>query len=129
MAHLQLIKNLRLLRRSHGYTQQNIADHLKLSRQAYTNYEKGLRSPDIDTIISLSNLYQVTLDQLISPNIYASATKARETNSYHYRKIQTESNNTMYLSDGETDLLLKYRELNEEDKKVLEGFLSNKGAD
>ena len=51
MANIQLSANLKRLRTDHDYTQTKIAKMLNISRQAYSNYETGNRSPDLDMLI------------------------------------------------------------------------------
>lgn len=53
------------LRKENGLTQEEIATKLKVSRQTISNWETGSAQPTIDKVIELSNLYDVSLDQLI----------------------------------------------------------------
>ncbi len=46
-------------------TQAEVAALLEISRQAYCNYENNQRKPDLVTLLRLSRLYHVSLDQLI----------------------------------------------------------------
>ncbi|MBT2603783.1 helix-turn-helix transcriptional regulator [Bacillus sp. ISL-53] len=55
-------------RKRKNYTQQRVADYLGLTRPAYTAYERGTRQPDYDTLKKLSDLYDVSLDFLITGN-------------------------------------------------------------
>lgn len=48
-----------------GYTQQQIAEFLGCNRATVTNYENGKRTPDIDTIVKLAKLYEVSADYLL----------------------------------------------------------------
>ena len=56
---------LKTHRKQHGYTQQEVADILNISRQAYSNYEHEKRSPRLPVLIKLADLYQISLDELI----------------------------------------------------------------
>ena len=62
-----LRNNIRKYRLACGYTQQNVAAVLGLSRSAYTYYETGTTTPDIESITRLARMFGVTLDQLVSP--------------------------------------------------------------
>lgn len=64
MANVQLAKNLKILRKKHNYTQQDLSDILNITRQAYSHYEQALREPDLNTLVHLSHLYKVSLDEL-----------------------------------------------------------------
>ena len=57
---------LRRLREDRGYTQQILADYLGVSKQAYSNYELGKRTPDITTLHKLSKFYQVPMESFFS---------------------------------------------------------------
>ena len=60
-----LSENLRKLRLACGYTQDDVATVLGLSRPAYTYYETGKTCPDLEAITKLAKMFGVTLDQLI----------------------------------------------------------------
>lgn len=48
-----------------GLTQQNIADKMHVSRQTISSWERGNSYPDINSLIKLSDYYQVSLDILL----------------------------------------------------------------
>lgn len=58
--------NLKNLRNHHGYTQEEVAEHLQVSRQAVSKWEKGESMPDIENCMALAKLYNVTLDNLVN---------------------------------------------------------------
>ncbi len=62
---LENANRLAELRRAHGYSQEDLADRLGLSRQAISKWERGEASPDTDNLIALSELYGITLDSLL----------------------------------------------------------------
>jgi transcriptional regulator with XRE-family HTH domain len=63
---VKLHERLAKLRRQHGFTQQHVADRLGMSRGAYSNYELGSREPDAENLVTLAQLYDVTVDYLIT---------------------------------------------------------------
>ena len=58
--------NLKRLRKEHQYTQENVAEKINVSRQSIAKWESGESNPDIDSLIKLSNLYNVSLDNLVN---------------------------------------------------------------
>ena len=58
-------QNLKDMRIKNKYNQEDIAEQLGVTKQTISNWEKGKRTPDIDSLIKLANIYQVTLDSLI----------------------------------------------------------------
>lgn len=61
-------ENIKKLRLKHRFTQQELADHLGVSRQALGLYEKEKREPGIDMLIKLADTFNVTVDYLIGKN-------------------------------------------------------------
>lgn len=53
------------MRRTHGYSQEDLAAKLGVTRQAVSKWECCESSPDTDNLIALSELYGVTLDELL----------------------------------------------------------------
>ena len=59
---------LKELRLSKGLSQQVVADYLEITRQAYSNYENGNRNPDNETLLKLSEFFNVSVDHLLRGN-------------------------------------------------------------
>lgn len=60
-----LKENLIMLRNIHGYTQEDIAGKIEISRQAYAKWESGATVPDIEKCKRLADVYGVTIDSLL----------------------------------------------------------------
>lgn len=58
------------LRRKQGYSQEELADKLNISRQSVSLWENNQTVPQIDYLIELSRLFNITLDELCGNNIY-----------------------------------------------------------
>jgi len=56
---------LQLLRRERGLSQEGLAEMLHVSRQAISKWESGSTYPEIDKIVTLSEIFGVTVDSLI----------------------------------------------------------------
>ena len=54
-----------MLRNIHGFSQEEIAGRINISRQAYAKWESGATVPDIEKCSLLADIYGVTLDSLI----------------------------------------------------------------
>ncbi|MFQ9510009.1 MAG: helix-turn-helix domain-containing protein [Lachnospiraceae bacterium] len=59
-----MANRIKTLREHHGYTQERVAQLINVSRQAYGMYERNQRSPDIAVLLSLADIYNVSLDYL-----------------------------------------------------------------
>ena len=57
--------NLIMLRKANGFSQEEIAEKIEISRQAYAKWESGATVPDIEKCMSLAEVYGVSLDSLV----------------------------------------------------------------
>ena len=62
---IELGNRLADLRKQHGYSQEDLADKLGVSRQAISKWERGEASPDTDNLIELAKIYDISLDELL----------------------------------------------------------------
>lgn len=100
MNNILLGERLRKLRLAGHYTQNYVSAHLHMARSSYCNYETGLRTPSLETLIQLAGFYNVTTDYLVGANVL---------------NISPEST----LSDEERRLLNTYRALRPKEQKEL----------
>lgn len=57
--------NLIMLRKIRGFSQEEIAGKIGISRQAYSKWENGETIPDIEKCALLADVYNVSIDSLI----------------------------------------------------------------
>ena len=57
--------HIRAARRNMGYTQEKLADRLDLSANFIAHLERGSRKPSLDTLIALSAILDVPLEDLL----------------------------------------------------------------
>lgn len=62
-------KNLALLRKKHKLTQLELAEKLNYSDKAVSKWEKGDSIPSIEVLLNIAKFYEVTLDDLVNPDI------------------------------------------------------------
>ncbi|MBO4899182.1 MAG: helix-turn-helix domain-containing protein [Lachnospiraceae bacterium] len=56
---------LKYLRESHGYSQEQVADELHISRQTYSHYECGRIVPPVNTLFRLATFFEIPAETLI----------------------------------------------------------------
>lgn len=61
-----LKENISMLRSVNGYSQEEVAEKIGVSRQAYAKWEKGETVPDVERCKKLAELYGVTIDSLVN---------------------------------------------------------------
>ena len=128
MSNVQLIENLRRLRKDHHLTQEQLSRKLNISRQAYSNYETGKRVPDIYTVVHLADLYRVTLEQLLTQPLSGNGV-INESHGPYYPGMVIENADTVYLTREETELLTRYRGASRDDRRLVRKVLEMETAD
>lgn len=58
-------EKLQLLRRSRGWSQEDLAQQISVSRQALSKWESGAAVPDTENVVALSRLFGVSTDYLL----------------------------------------------------------------
>ncbi len=58
-------EKIALLRRQRGWSQEELADRLGVSRQSVSKWESGASIPDLERVVRLSGLFEVSTDYLI----------------------------------------------------------------
>lgn len=62
---MEIGKKLKNARMKSGFTQENVAEKINVSRQTISNWENEKSYPDIISVIELSDLYSISLDDLL----------------------------------------------------------------
>ena len=62
---MEIGKKLKDARMKSGFTQETVAEKLHVSRQTISNWENEKSYPDIISVIALSDLYSISLDDLL----------------------------------------------------------------
>ena len=62
-------KTIAALRQARGMTQQQLAAAMNVSHQAVSKWENGAALPDIQTLMELTQLFGITVEQLLSGEI------------------------------------------------------------
>ena len=75
------------LRKKHGYSQQEIADMLSVTRQTISNWECGQGAPSLDKAAELAAIYKVSLDALAGNKIEIAAKEKKEKDLHVLKKM------------------------------------------
>ena len=68
---MNFCKNFAVLRRTHGYTQETIAEKCRVSRQAIAKWEAGTSLPDMYKLVDIAKLFDVSIDDLVCGNCFS----------------------------------------------------------
>lgn len=59
-------KRLREMRLKCGLTQQNMADRLGIGLRSYQKYEEGSRNPNLEFLVKIADILNITTDYLLA---------------------------------------------------------------
>ena len=65
---MEFSEKLQELRKSRSMTQEELAEHLFVSRTAISKWESGRGYPSIDSLKEISRFFSITIDELICPD-------------------------------------------------------------
>lgn len=85
---MDIAGRLQELRKKAGYSQEQVAELLGLSRQAVSKWESGQGKPEIDNVIKLTEIYHVSADYILlgTENKEVEPTPEKKGLSIEYRK-------------------------------------------
>jgi transcriptional regulator with XRE-family HTH domain len=107
---MELCEILKLLRMERNLTQADVASVLSITPEAYTQYEKGRRQPNLENLTRLSKFFMVTTDYLLGISDY------RNFDDYSITLPLSPK-----LSTDEEQLLNTYRKLSSDLKAEIRG--------
>lgn len=105
---MELGQNLTMLRSEKGLYQKELAAFLNLSVGTISNYEKGIHSPDLNTLCKLADYFGVTTDYLLGRSNHRHAAETLDlplTSSYTVADLV---NTTLELSPQDLNHMLDY---------------------
>ena len=65
---MELSKNIKFYRKTMNLTQEELANKLSGRKSLISNYENEYSTPDIETLIKLADIFDITLDELVGRN-------------------------------------------------------------
>lgn len=63
---MTLAEKLKSMRKQTGLSQEQLAEKLGVSRQAVTKWETDAGIPDIENVMAISALFDISMDELLS---------------------------------------------------------------
>lgn len=90
------------LRKQAGLSQEAFAEKLGVSRQAVSKWECGASMPDTDNLITIANLYNISLDELIGRPAPEKTEKTDAQEEYEDEDDKEDAEAEAYYSDDGT---------------------------
>lgn len=110
METLKYHTQLKMIRIQNKLTQQQVADALGITRSAYCSYEIGRRSPDLDSLIKLSEFYRLNFAEFLNELNCCLLTDANNFDASEKKWYLSE------LSKEERDLVVRLRLMTDNEK-------------
>lgn len=66
---MELSEKIQMLRKKEGLSQEGFAEKMGVSRQAVSKWELGVSKPDVDKILLMSKLFDVSCDYLLKDQV------------------------------------------------------------
>lgn len=104
-------ERLKTLRKQMNFSQQELADKIQVTKQTVSQYERGIRKPDYNTLLFLCDLFNVSADYLLGK---ADVT-IRLLNEKELAKLSDQND----ITESEQELIDNYRLLNNDGKKII----------
>jgi transcriptional regulator with XRE-family HTH domain len=85
---MELSKRIKELRNEKGWSQEVLAEHAFVSRQTISNWETEKSYPDVHSLLILSNIFGVSLDELIKGDVERMKNTINNEDAGRLKKIQ-----------------------------------------
>ena len=95
-----LAEKIMMLRKKSGWSQEELADQLGISRQSVSKWESGASIPDLDKIIKMSALFGVSTDYLLKDELDTISFSETNDEPETLRSISVEEANN-YMEESE----------------------------
>lgn len=110
-------ERLKSLRKKCGYTQVSLAETLGVSKGTVAMWETGKRTPDFETLIRLSDLFDMRTDYILGKSNDSSSAKLSDDDIERLGRRELES---VY-----TDLMILYLSLDSFGQKDVENLIKS----
>lgn len=66
---MALSENIRLMRESRGLSQSELAEKIGLQKQNVSAYERGVKVPTVEKLVSIADTLRCSTDKLLGRNL------------------------------------------------------------
>ncbi len=113
---MTLADKIIMLRKKQGWSQEELADKLDVTRQSVSKWESAQSVPDIGKIIQLSELFSVSTDYLLKDEIDAETSNEDKMEEIKYDEKTEEKNETKKIS---VEMAVEYLAIHKETAKKI----------
>ena len=94
---MNIADRLKELRKKAGYSQEQLAEMLDVSRQAVSKWESAQGNPDIENLVKLTEIYHVSADYILTGHTKEDLPKVPETPEKIKKEMHPEVRKTLSI--------------------------------
>lgn len=87
---MEFHEKLMQLRKSKGWSQEELGEQLDVTRQTVSKWELGTTTPEMGKLLELSRLFEISIDELTGNDAFAKATASTDSDPPRKRKLTYE---------------------------------------
>ena len=84
MVENSIASQIKRLRKSHGWTQPQLADKLSVSKQTISNWETGIKVPRMGSLQKLATIFNVKIGEITNASIVSIENNASKPSNLIY---------------------------------------------
>ena len=88
------------LRKQKGFSQEELANRLNVSRQTVSKWEVGDSTPDMEKLIAMSDLFGISLDELVLDKSPEPATVVQPVKAVVYSEVKADIKEKVLTDDN-----------------------------
>ena len=92
---IKIGKKLQTIRKSNGYTQEQLAEKVEVSVRYISDVEQDRAKPSYEVLIKICNIFEISLDQIFSQYLSIMGNKMLEYPLIGYDKLSEEDKKTI----------------------------------
>ena len=97
---MKLYERIQMLRKKEGFSQEELAEQLGVSRQTISKWENGVASPGMERLQQLSDLLGVTLNELLGVEADISSNERMREYEEEIKKLKSQKRTQLMLGGG-----------------------------
>lgn len=95
LGNIKIGKNLQKLRRSHGYTQERLAELIDCSARYISDIEQDKSKPSYENLVKICNVYKIGLDDIFSEYLQITENKALKYSLSGFETLEQNNKDTI----------------------------------
>ena len=92
---IRIGKNIQAIRKSHGYTQEKLAEAIECSPRYIGDVEQDRSKPSYEVLVKLCNLFNIGLDEIFSEYLDIKGKKEINTALFGFNKLKPNNQETI----------------------------------